>query len=321
MRGLSSAKAAAVLALVLPAAALAQSDLAPASAPAAAPAGAQGQAQVRKGVLSAEVPIEGRAQPYNTWPAFAPFDGQVQSVLVLPGQWVSKNETLVVLIDKELAAMLAAEPTTPPEIVAKRWGVAYRPAEVRCPFDNGYIVNVLVRGRQTVRSGDPLLSAAPSLKITSPATSPAITGLAQGATAVVWTKHDPDTTYKGTLLEVKPEGKDASGKQQPAEVTVLLPPRADGIDSGVEMQGKVLFSRPDVLKIPSSAITHADGKAFATVELKIGADNGEEAELITPLPEGSLVIMPQHPEPKRREPKHVKPIRDKTPQAQIENVR
>jgi multidrug efflux pump subunit AcrA (membrane-fusion protein) len=319
MLSLRSTKAAFLFALVLPGAALAQS---PGSA-----AGSEVQARIRKGPLSAEVPIEGRAQPYNTWPAFAPFDGQVQSVLVLPGQWVTKNETLVVLIDKELAAMLEAEPTTPPEIVAKRWGVAYRPAEVRCPFDNGYVVNVLVRGRQMVRSGDPLLSAAPALKITSPATTPAVTGLVQGATAVVWTKRDPDTTYKGSLLEVKPEGRDASGRQQPAEVTVLLPARAEGIDSGADMQGKILFVRQDVLKIPSSAITHVDGKAFATVELRVGADNGEEAELITPLPDGTMVILPRHPEAKRREPKHVKPIRDKTPNAppatetQVEDVK
>ena len=53
------------------------------------------------------------------------------------------------------------------------------------------------------------------------------------------------------------------------------------------------------LKVPSDAIQKVRDRTFITLEVKVGLDNGREAEILSPVPEGTIVLIPEEELPER----------------------
>jgi len=244
--------------------------------------------RVEEGTLQVRLPVKGFAQPSKETALQAPFDGRVESVFVQAGQWVTEDDPIALLFTHEAIAMMDAEPTTPPEVLEKRWGAMFRPREVKCPFPECYIVELLVKAKQNVQIGQMAAVVTPDLSLVAPFPTDmhVYLGAKHKPEVTLWVAGSPEGKFKAGEVGLR---KEARGRALAVEI--ILPRRSKDISKGTALQGWIAVEK-DVLKVPSRTIQKVHGRAYLAVEVEVGLDNGTDIELLTPFREGTAALVP-----------------------------
>jgi multidrug efflux pump subunit AcrA (membrane-fusion protein) len=108
----------------------------------------------------------------------------------------------------------------------------------------------------------------------------------------------PDRTFTGTVTRIATKGVNSSNVVTFEVKVEVLDPHKDLLRP--EMTGNVRIiqsSKPDVVTLPSSAVTHDDGKAYVTLpsgerrEVTTGLDNSEVVEIVSGIKPGDRVLL------------------------------
>ncbi|MBI4051029.1 MAG: hypothetical protein HY400_00835 [Elusimicrobia bacterium] len=238
------------------------------------------------GPIQAFVSVSGRMEAVDPWDVDAPMDGRMESLRVLPLQWIRRTESLALLVSPEMALLLDSARTTSSEMMENRWKDIYKPKPL-FPTLDGFIIRVNAEPKKNFKRGDVLFHMARYLAVTSPVGPGEEKWLREGLPATLWLKKSPLRKTQATVLKVFKESR-----KGPTWVQVAVTPQSDGLSPGEAIEGKILVAeKENTLLVPKKALRFKENRAFLMLEVKPGIPGEAMVEILSGAEEGKRFLI------------------------------
>lgn len=243
---------------------------------------AQEEGIVQRSDLLRYVPVSGMVRTAGVIQVLSPAEGRVDRVQAEAYLWAHPDSPLGFLVDKEFAALLDSDHTTPEDVLRERWKTVFQPIPFRCPADC-YVLSVEAKPKAWVPAGEPMLTAATELRLDGTFRAKLSRGERARAMLEVWSKTDPGSRWKAPIKRLS----DGS-------VAARLPFGAD-LRPGTAWEGVIEIPvKRNVLKVPAAALIRRDGAAYLPLRVATGASTEHETEILSIAREGDrfLILQP-----------------------------
>ena len=243
--------------------------------------------QVRRGDIHITVHVSGTVVTQNVITLTSTIPGRVEDLYAQStGAWALNSAVLSDVASAHLAAMLDSPTTTDKSVVLARWGSDYPLIPVRCPQDC-YLLKISAHAGNWISSGDPLFTAAQTLRLTGTVPTGNAYLIRDGQWLTYWAKDDPKDKFRMPVgnfeLDHPGESENSSGRfAMDMTPNQYFPP-------GTAWEGVIIpVDHPNALLVPTAAVVAFRGELFlplpvstgitttAWTEISAGAGEGED---------------------------------------------
>ncbi len=245
--------------------------------------------RVRRGVMKLLVHVSGTARPEQIFRLKSTIDGRIETITAAPNMWADARTPLGTLLDKELAALMDSNATTPGAVMEDRWGRVFQPTPILCPVQC-FVTRVYAQRGTQARAGTLLVEAAGKLRLVGRVRPGDTRWVQEGQLVRFWAKKDPT---RRQAAKIERFIRDVQGERvvPGGTFTVLLTPEA-WIDAGAEWEGVIEAEvKKDVLSAPTNALLIKDGEAYLPIRVSTGVTTYDETEIVAGVPEGAAVLV------------------------------
>lgn len=233
--------------------------------------GAQATA-VRRGDLLVHVKATGTSSAEGVFRLKSTIDGRLENVSAATSTWRAAGDTLALLADKDLAAMIDAKGSQDQDVVEDRWKRVYRPTPVRCP-DDCYILKVFARARNWVKPQAVLFEAARALRMTGRVTGPDAALVREGMPIAYWPAGEPQRRMAGRVTQLARERDGGASFTLEVPRERLMPP-------GARWEGEIVpLRKDDVLLVPTAALIRHEGRVYLPVLVSTGVTSDDLTQI------------------------------------------
>jgi len=267
------------------------------------PAGEQLQfrvVRVARGDVRITALATGVAEPQNRLEVKPPIAGRIEEIVVEEGDRVAKGSVLAWMSSVERAALLDVARAKGADELA-HWEEIYRPAPLIAPLGATVIARNVEPG-QSISAEEPVFVLSDRLIVTAQVDETDIGRIRIGQEASITLDAYPDTPILARVDHIAYEAKTVNNVTI-YEVDVLPAAAPAVMRSG--MTANVTFrieDRENVLVLPAEAVERREGAATVRMSsptgapraqsVDVGADNGQEVEILAGLSEGDEVLVP-----------------------------
>lgn len=257
--------------------------------------------QITRGSIQALVSTTGTVAPYHRLEIKPPIAGRIDTVLVAEGDVVKKGQVLAMMSSSDRAALLdAASAKGPAEY--KKWADVYKPAPIIAPL-NGFIILKSIVPGQTVTNGDSVLSMADTLIVQAQVDETDLGNVSLGQSVDMQLDAYPGKVIKGKVAHIEYDAQIVNNVT--IYVVYVMPVSVPSyFRSG--MSATVAFitqEKDNIPLIPLRAIKQIGQTTYAfqydngtktakPIQIKIGLEDANNAELVSGLNEGDKVAIP-----------------------------
>lgn len=258
---------------------------------------------VERGAIEQSVDATGSVAPQNRVEIKPPVGGRIEKLLVEEGDRVKTGQIVAWMSSTDRTAILDAARAQGPEAV-KKWEDAYKPTAVFASLPGEVILRNVVVG-QAVDAGTVLYAVADTLIVNASVDESDIGKVVLGQKARVRLDAYPDQPVEGKVFDILYEGKNVSNV-----ITYGVKVRPDKVPPFFrsQMTANVSFlvkRKEDALLVPAAALKDApggkrvvlvrgaDGEPPRQVEVKVGIETDDKAEILEGLAEGDKVLLAQ----------------------------
>ncbi len=257
--------------------------------------------QITKGKIQALVTTTGTVAPYHRLEIKPPISGRIDTVLVAEGDVVKKGQVLAMMSSSDRAALLdAAREKGTAEY--KKWADVYKPAPIVAPLDGFIILKSIVPG-QTVTNSDSVLSMADVLIIQAQVDETDLGNVTLGQSADMQLDAYPGKNITGKVVHIEYDSQVVNNVT--IYVVYVMPDSVPPyFRSGMSATVSFITAEKDnVLLVPLRAIKTMGPTTYAfqydsasktanPVQIKIGLQDNNNAELVSGLNEGDKIAIP-----------------------------
>jgi multidrug efflux pump subunit AcrA (membrane-fusion protein) len=257
----------------------------------AAPAAAQEAGIVRRGPIDQVVRVVGTVLPVDIFRIKSTIEGRASRVWTSTGVWVSQDQDLGFLINKEFAALSDARKSTSQEVLEDRWQTVYQPTRLRCPYPC-YILKAFARSDVWVKPRTVLFEAAAHLRMSGWVRPEAAHLVRDGMTLQYWAVKDPGKRFTAKISKYV---RDVQGlKVQPGgsfNLDLVMGPE-HFFPPGTEWAGIVVPSRKaNALTVPTDALIRFGDHVYLPVKVSTGITTPELTEITAGVEEKRPILM------------------------------
>ncbi len=261
-----------------------------AAALAAGAARAQDVLQVRRGDIHITVRVRGTVRAEDKITLTSTIPGRVEDVYASStGTWILSGNVLGDVASAHLAAMLDSPTTTDRSVVLSRWKSDFPLIPVRCPQDC-YLLNIGVRQGDWISSGQPLFSAAETLRMTGKVPAGNAYLIQNGQWLTYWAKNDPADKFR---MRVENFALDHPGQPQDSAATFAMDMTPDQyFPPGTAWEGVIIpVDHPNALLVPTAAVVEFDGETFLPLQVSTGITTADWTEIAAGAADGQSYLL------------------------------
>jgi membrane fusion protein, macrolide-specific efflux system len=265
---------------------------------------------VKRGELRVSILSTGIVQPENRVEIKPPIAGRLEEVLVSEGSRVRKGQILAWMSSTERAALLDAA-SARGEKELKEWGKMYRPTPILAPI-SGTIIARNFEGGQTFATTDAILVMSDRLTVKAQVDETDVGAIKLKQRATIVLDAYPAKMFEARVDQIAFEAKTVNSVTTYV-VDVLPDETPEFMRSG--MTANVSFevaSKQDALLVPAEAVKVGGGESSVLVPapggrgaveqgIQTGLTDGKQAEVVSGLEEGSVVLIPERQEGARKQ--------------------
>ncbi|HVA65990.1 MAG TPA: hypothetical protein VNK24_03585 [Elusimicrobiota bacterium] len=251
---------------------------------------AQEVRQIRRGDIRITVHVHGTVITQNVITLTSTIPGRVEDIYARStGTWALDSAVLGDVASAHLAAMLDSPTTTDKSVVLARWKSDYPLIPVRCPQDC-YLLKISVRTGDWISSGDPLFTAAQTLRLTGVAPAGNAYLIRDGQWLTYWAKDNPTAKFRMPVgnfeLDHPGEPENSSSRfamdMAPGQ---YFPP-------GTAWEGVIIpVDHPNALLVPTAAVVEFGGELFLPMPVSTGITTAAWTEISAGAGEGEDYLM------------------------------
>ena len=256
----------------------------------AAPATAQEAGVVKRGTIDQVVRVVGTVLPIDVFRLKSTIEGRASRIWTSTGVWVSPDQNLGILINKEFAALSDARESTEQHVLEDRWQTVYQPTRLRCPYPC-YILKAFARSDVWVKPRTVLFEAATHLRMSGWVRPEEAHLVRDGMTLQYWSLKDPKKRFSAKIVHYV---RDVQGlKVQPGgsfNLDLVMGPE-HFFPPGTEWAGIVIPARKEnVLMVPTDALISFGDAVYLPVRVSSGITTPEWTEIAAGIDEKRPIL-------------------------------
>lgn len=246
------------------------------------------QGTVDRGTLRVLLETRGTVRVEDVFRIKATVDGRIERVDAKPLTWFGPRKSMGFLLTRELAAMMDARSTTPPEIIEDRWRKVFQPTPILCREDC-FVLRVFARPQAWVEPEAHLVEAARRLVLVGRVRPGDSHWVQSGQLVTFWAKDDPRRRQQARVekftLDVQGDKVGPGGT-----FTALLSPDVY-LNPDTEWEGLIeALVKKDVLRVPTSALLRYGDEYYLPVRVWPGITTYDLTEVSAGAVEGARFL-------------------------------
>lgn len=243
---------------------------------------------VDRGVLRVLLETQGTVRVENVFRIKATVDGRIERVDARPLTWYGPGQSMGFLLTRELAAMMDARSTTPPEIIEDRWRKVFQPTPIVCREDC-FVLRVFARPQAWVQPEAHLVEAAGRLVLVGRVRPGDSHWVQSGQLVTFWAKNDPgrrqQVRVEKFVLDVQGDKVGPGGT-----FTAVLSPGVY-LNPDTEWEGLIeALVKKDVLRVPTDALLRYGDEFYLPVRVWPGITTYDLTEITAGTSEGAQFL-------------------------------
>jgi len=256
----------------------------------AAPAFGQQAGEVRRGSVEQVVKVTGTVQAVDLFRLKSTIEGRAEQVWTTTGAWVSPQQDLGILVNKELAALTDVKSSTDKSVVEDRWQKVYQPTRIRCPYDC-YILKAYARSKTIVKPRAVLFEAAAHLRLIGKVRPEDAHLIRDGMALDFWPVKNPSQRFHTKivhyLLDVQGQKVQPGGTFM---MDLVLGPKGF-LPPDTEWEGLVVPAKKNgVLVVPTAALITFGGDVYLPIKVSTGLTSPEFTEMTAGVEAGRRIL-------------------------------